>query len=80
MPSILESLASTFTPDVVGDIGKSLGADASLVSKGLGVVGPLLLGGMAKQAAQPGGADSLMKLLPEGSGGLLGSLGSLRAV
>jgi hypothetical protein len=77
MPTILESLASNFGPDVVGDIGKALGADTSGVSKGLAVVGPLLLSGMAKQATQPGGPDALMKLLPESTGGLLGSLGSL---
>ena len=27
MPTILDSLASTFSPDVMGDIGKALGAD-----------------------------------------------------
>ena len=77
MSTILESLASNFGPDVVGDIGKALGADTSAVSKGLGAVAPLLLNSMTRQAAQPGGAESLMKLLPEGSGGLLGSLGGL---
>lgn len=76
MSTILESLASNFGPDVVGDIGKALGADGSAVSQGIGV-GPLLLNSMTKQAAQPGGADALMKLLPEGTGGLLGSLGGL---
>ena len=77
MSTILESLASSFGPDVLGDIGKALGADTSAVSKGIGVVGPLLLSGMTRQATQPGGAESLMKLLPEGTGGLLGSLGGL---
>jgi hypothetical protein len=77
MPTILDSLVSNFSPDVVGDIGKALGADASAVAKGIGAVGPLLLSGMTRQAAQPGGAESLMKLLPEGGGGLLGNLGSL---
>ena len=77
MPTILDSLASSFSPDVIGDIGKALGADTSAVSKGLGVVGPLLLSGMTRQATQPGGAESLMKLLPEGTGGLLGNLGGL---
>jgi Bacterial protein of unknown function (DUF937) len=77
MSTILETLASSFGSDVVGDIGKALGADPSAVSKGLGVVGPLLLSGMTRQASQPGGAESLMKLLPEGTGGLLGSLGGL---
>ncbi|GAB2593500.1 hypothetical protein GCM10027034_27980 [Ramlibacter solisilvae] len=77
MPSILESLSDSFGPGVVDDIGKALSADPSAVTKGLGVVGPLLMSGMAKQAAAPGGAESLMKLLPEGTGGLLGSLGGL---
>ena len=76
MPTILDSLASNFSPDVIGDIGKALGADTSAVSKGIGVIGPLLLSGMTRQATQPGGAESLMKLLPEGSG-LLGNLGGL---
>jgi hypothetical protein len=77
MPTIFESLASTFGPDVVQDIGKALGAEPSAVSKGVGVVGPLLLNGMAKLATKPEGAESIMKLLPEGTGGLLGSLSSL---
>ena len=76
MPTILDSLASSFSPDLMGDIGKALGADSAAVSKGIGVIGPLLLAGMTRQATQPGGADSLMKLLPEGTG-LLGSLGGL---
>ena len=76
MPSILDSLASNFSPDVIGDIGKALGADTSAVSKGIGVIGPLLLSGMTRQATQPGGAESLMKLLPEGTG-ILGNLGGL---
>ena len=74
MPSILDSLASNFSPDVIGDIGKALGADTSAVSKGIGVIGPLLLSGMTRQATQPGGAESLMKLLPEGTGGPDGAL------
>ena len=77
MPTIFESLASSFGPDVMGDIGKALGTDTSAISKGLGVVGPLLLSGMARQATRPGGAESLMKVLPESTGGLLGSLGGL---
>ena len=43
MPTILDSLASSFSPDLMGDIGKALGADSSAVSKGIGVIGPLLL-------------------------------------
>jgi hypothetical protein len=62
--------------DTIASLGNVLGADSAAVSKGLGAVGPLLLGGMAKMAATPSGADSLLKMLPE-STGLLGSLGSL---
>jgi hypothetical protein len=60
MSSLLESLSSSFSADTVGSIAKALGADSSAVGKGLGAIGPLLLGGMAGSAAKPGGVDALM--------------------
>jgi Bacterial protein of unknown function (DUF937) len=74
MSSILESFASQFGPDIVGKLGSALGADAGAVSKGLGAIGPLLLNGMSGMAGTPGGADNLLKALPQGGGGLLSSL------
>jgi len=77
MSSILDSLTSAFGPDVVNGLGKALGADPAAITKGLGAAGPLALAGMTKMASAPGGADALMKMLPEDSGGLLGGLGGM---
>jgi len=77
MSSLLESLSSTITPDAIGSIAKALGADAGAVTKGLGAVGPLLLGGLGKATATPAGAEALFKSLPADGGGMLGGLGSL---
>jgi len=77
MASLLESLSSTLTPDALGSIAKALGADPGAVSKGLGAVGPLLLGGLGQVTATPGGAEAMFKSLPADSGGMLGGLGSL---
>ena len=75
MASLIESLTQSLTPDLVGQIGKSVGLDNSLVNKGLGVVGPLVTGALANTAQSPLGIDGLMKLIPQ-SGGSSG-IGSL---
>jgi hypothetical protein len=75
MSSILDSLASAFGPDVVSGLGKALGADPAAITKGFAAAGPLALAGMTRMAGTPGGADTLMKMLPQDSGG--GMLGGL---
>lgn len=77
MSSLLESLSSTFDADAVGKIAKALGADSSAVSKGLGALGPMLLGGLAKTASSPDSAAALIKMLPQDSDGLFGNVGSM---
>jgi hypothetical protein len=74
MASIIESIASSFGPDIIGKLAPALGADSSAVSKGLGAIGPLLLNGMSSLAGTPAGAEGLLKALPQGGGGLLSSL------
>jgi Bacterial protein of unknown function (DUF937) len=74
MASIIESIASSFGPDIIGKLAPALGADSSAVSKGLGAIGPLLLNGMSSLAGTPAGAEGLLKALPQGGGGLLPSL------
>lgn len=76
MASLLESLGANFNPEIVGMLGKALGADTGAIQQGVAAAGPLLLGGMSKMASTPGGADALMKLLPQDSGGF-GGLTSL---
>jgi hypothetical protein len=73
MSSILDSVTSAFGPDVLQSLGGALGADPSAVGKAMGVVGPLLLSGMSRATAAPGGADALMKMLPQDHGLLGGS-------
>ena len=65
MASLIESLTQSLTPDLVGQIGKSVGLDNSLVNKGLGVVGPLVTGALANTAQSPLGIDGLMKLIAQ---------------
>ena len=65
MASLIESLTQSLTPDLVGQIGKTVGLDNSLVNKGLGVVGPLVTGALANTAQSPLGIDGLMKLMPQ---------------
>jgi Bacterial protein of unknown function (DUF937) len=72
--SIIESIASSFGPDIIGKLAPALGADSGAVSKGLGAIGPLLLGGMSSMAGTPVGAEGLLKALPQGGGGLLSSV------
>jgi hypothetical protein len=77
MSALLENLSSTIGAETIGSIAKALGADSSAVSKGVGAIGPMLLGSMAKSAGAPGGADALIRSLPQDGGGLLGNVGSM---
>jgi len=80
MSSLLESLGSMINPDIVSTLGKALGADTGAINQGLAAAGPLLLGSMSKMASAPGGADALMKMLPQDSGGLFGGFGTLTSM
>jgi hypothetical protein len=77
MASILESFGQIIGPDTVGKLSKSFGVDRSVVGNAIGAVGPLLLGGMAKAASTPSGAQTLMKAAQEHGGGILGNISSL---
>jgi hypothetical protein len=79
MATLLETLGSLATPENVGAIGNVLGVDTSLVQNGLKVVGPTLLGSLAKTSSTPDGLASLSKLMPAdvGSGSDADILGSV---
>jgi len=64
MTSLLETLGSVVTPETVGMIGNALGVDTSLIQQGLKVVGPTLLGSLAKTSSTPDGLAALSKLMP----------------
>jgi hypothetical protein len=76
MTSLLDSIAGSFTPDMIGRLGGALGTDASSVAKALGTLGPLLTAGMSRMSGAPGGAEALLGLLPD-EGGTFGSFGDL---
>ncbi len=75
MASLFDSLSSAINPEIVSALGKTLGADTSAINQGLAAAAPLLMGGMTKMASTPAGAESLLKMLPQDTGGLLGGFG-----
>jgi len=74
MASFLDSLSQTFTPEVNTVVGRTTGIDTGSIVKGLAVVGPLLLGAMARRAATPNGLDGLNRALPQDGGAGLGNI------
>jgi hypothetical protein len=79
MTSLLGSLGQFLTPDVMGALGRAVGQDNALVQKGVDVVGPLVLGSLAKKSETTSGLDSIMRMVPQdGGAGFLGDvLGAL---
>jgi hypothetical protein len=77
MDNLMQSLSSMIKPDMVAALGKAIGTDTSSINQGLAAVGPLAMGSMAKMASTPGGAESLLKMLPQGGGGALGNIGTI---
>jgi hypothetical protein len=66
MESMVGSLMQSLSGDNLSTLGGLAGTDSNGARSILGTVVPLLTGAMAKTAAQPGGADALMKLLAGG--------------
>jgi hypothetical protein len=78
MTSLLSAFAQSMTPDAIGKLGEAVGLNATHTEKGLAVLGPLVLGSLARKSEAAGGFDAVMELLPEDGGGwtlgrLLGS-------
>ena len=69
MASLIESLTQSFTPDLLGLVGKATGLDGTQISKGLGIVGPLVTGALANRASTPDGLSGLMNSLSQAGGG-----------
>jgi hypothetical protein len=66
MGSIIESFSSLLTPQTADRIGTTTGVSPNMVAKGLGIIGPLVVGLAVKSAATPGGLRSLLNLVPSG--------------
>jgi hypothetical protein len=80
MAGLFDSMSSAINPEIVSALGKALGADTSAVNQGLAAAAPLLMGGLNKMASTPTGAESLLKMLPQDTGGLMGGFGSLTSL
>jgi hypothetical protein len=80
MASLFDSLTSAINPEIVSALGKALGADTAAINQGLAAAAPLLMGSMTKMATTPTGAESLLKMLPQDTGGLMGGFGSLTSL
>jgi hypothetical protein len=83
--SLIESLGTYVTPELIGRIGSTLGEPSGSVSKGMGAVLPSLLGALAEKAQEPGAFQQIFSLLTDSAndgsvlrdpGSLLGTIGS----
>jgi hypothetical protein len=63
MPTTLDQLSASLTPDTLNSLGSALGLDPSVVQQGMNVVGPLVQGGLASASSTPQGAEGLSSLL-----------------
>ncbi|NJM05664.1 DUF937 domain-containing protein [Candidatus Gracilibacteria bacterium] len=63
MTSILQSLGTMITPDMLSSLGKQFGLSEELTRQGLTLAGSVLMGGMARSAKTSDGAATLAGLL-----------------
>src|SRR5688572_16491061 len=78
MSSILEGLAGKLDGDVLEQISRQIGADPATRANAGEMALPVLLGGLANNAASPEGAGALdAALAADHDGGLLDNLGAL---
>ena len=68
MASILGTLSELITPETITHISKAMSVDESVVTKGVAVAGPTLLGSLAQTSGTTEGAAALMKLIPQDVG------------
>lgn len=68
MASILGTLSELITADTITRISKAISVNATVVSKGVDVAGPTVLGRLAQNAETPEGAAALMKTIPQEAG------------
>jgi hypothetical protein len=76
MASLLDMVQQHLGPTEINQIRQQIGADPGQVQSAISAAVPMIVGGMASHASQPGGADAIHQSLASG-GGLLGSLGGI---
>jgi hypothetical protein len=76
--SLLDTIQQQLGPDQIQQISQHLGTDPATTSNAIAAALPMIVGGMAHTAQQPGGASAIQSALnAHGAGGILGSLGGL---
>lgn len=77
MSGLVEGILGQLGPAGMAQIAKSLGADESAVGGAVGAALPAIIAGMANNARQPSGAESLANALGDHSPSIFDALGPL---
>ena len=76
MASLLDTVQQHLGPNEINQISQQLGIDPAQAQSAINAALPMVVGGMASNAAQPSGADAIHQSLASHAG-LLGNLGGL---
>jgi hypothetical protein len=76
MASLLGTLTDSIPSDTIDKLSQAAGLNSSQAMKGLAIVGPLVLGTLARKSQTTSGMDSIMRMLPEGGGLISRMLGA----
>jgi len=74
--SLLEMVQQNLGPNEINQISQQLGVNPGQAQSAISAALPMIVGGMASHASQPGGADAIQQSLAS-HGGILGNLGGL---
>jgi hypothetical protein len=74
--TLLDNVQQHLGPNEINQISQQLGVDPGQAQSAIAAALPMMLGGMATHASQPGGADAIHQSLAS-HGGILGNLGGL---
>lgn len=76
--SFLDIVRQHLGPAEIQQISQHLGTDPATTSNAINAALPMIVGGMAHTAQQPGGASAIQSAVDEhGAGGIMGALGGL---
>lgn len=76
--SLIDIVQQHLGPNEIQQISQRLGTDPTTTANAIQAALPMIVGGMAHTAQQPGGATAIQSAVDEhGAGGILGSLGGL---
>lgn len=77
MASILQTISTVITPDMIGSVGKSLGLSDDMTRQGMTLANALITGGLARASSTEEGAARVAEMVEKADGSVLGNLGSV---